>query len=514
MVLLSVLVGVDWVATDWGLHGLAALKLYVVTAMLAVPIARGMLMLRSRGDDGYPGLLVDERQEPRLWQTVGDLADEVGIRAPDEIVLTADAEATVIDRAPLLGLFGGVRRLHLGLPLMAGLTEAQFRAAVAHELGYFSRADTRLIVVVLRSRAQVLRTVAHFEERADKKVTEERSRQERKAVRTLAKRRPGKGVDAGGAGFTYRTTAKIYTMYGRLCVRASLSVSWRQTFAADLVAARIVGRDTTASALREVPVLAAAYAFYMEEYATLGVDVGALPPRGEVFGGVKHVLEARAGELDGMRASPGLEAQSPYDLRPSIAERLARIEALPDDGRADRSARPALRLMMDPAGAFAALEQVVLTPEALGLKRLAWEDLVHESMSHQGALSQSTRDIRAALTAEGTDGTLVGLLDAIDADPSVLWRIADRFPKSERAAVASGRAAREFARPAVRSALGQLATIELTTCGIARWQLSWSGSAYVRYPVGGFEEQLALALDSAVADQPDTEPLRKLVLAS
>lgn len=65
----------------------------------------------------------------------------------------------------------------------------------------------------------------------------------------------------------------------------------------------------------------------------------------------------------------------------------------------------------------------------------------------------------------------------------------------------------------VRRALNQLVTVELTARGAARWQLSWSDSAFVRYPADGFEERLGQALDAAVADLPDTEPLRKLVLA-
>lgn len=105
------------------------------------------------------------------------------------------------------------------------------------------------------------------------------------------------------------------------------------------------------------------------------------------------------------------------------------------------------------------------------------------------------------------------MLDAFDADPAVRWRIADRFPKSEQAQAATGRTAREFARPVVRRALNQLVTVELTARGAARWQLSWSDSAALHYPADGFEDRLGPALDAAVADLPDTEPLRKLVLA-
>ncbi|WP_324605657.1 hypothetical protein [Streptomyces ipomoeae] len=128
-------------------------------------------------------------------------------------------------------------------------------------------------------------------------------------------------------------------------------------------------------------------------------------------------------------------------------------------------------------------------------------------------VAQGTEDIREALSAEGAGPDLQALLDAIDADPAVRWRIADQFPKSEQAAAATGSAARAFSRLALRRALNQLVTMELTARGAARWQLSWSDSATLRYPADGFEDQLGLALDAAVADQPDTESLRKLVLA-
>lgn len=128
-------------------------------------------------------------------------------------------------------------------------------------------------------------------------------------------------------------------------------------------------------------------------------------------------------------------------------------------------------------------------------------------------VGHGAQELREAATAEGAAPDLADLLDAVDTDPALRWRIADRFPKSEQAAAATGRAAREFTRPVLRRAAKQLVTAELTARGAARWQLSWSESAALAYPTDGFEDQLDLALDAFVADQPDTEPLRKLVLA-
>ncbi|GAA4903309.1 M48 family metallopeptidase [Streptomyces coeruleoprunus] len=506
LVMLAALAGIDWAAALWAPSSVAV-KLYIVSVVLAVPIVRGMFMLRTpQGDDPH-GVLVTEHQEPRLWQAVRELAQQVGTRAPDEIRLTADMNAAVSEDARFLGLLGGTRRLYLGLPLMTGLTEAQLRAVLAHEMGHYANSDTRLAALTVRGRVQVARTIAHFEERAGRKVAKERARQEAKNEKKLAKGRKAKEVDTTGAGITYRAMAKVYQAYGHFYLRATLSGSRRQELAADLAAARIAGRDATASALREIPVLDSAHDFYMSAYATLGVGAGLLPPPGEVFGGVRHLLAARGAEMDELRRDLPTEPTSPYDSHPPIAERVARLEALPDDGRRSEPATPALDLLADARAALVAVEEASLTPEALGLRRVDWPELVHASMTAYFA-EEAEPLRRATADVTGGDGTLAALLNALDlgAGPE----IADRLPKSEEAEAARGRAAREFARPVLRRGLARMVAGELIARGDARWELSWSESAALRLPPG-YEDELPAALDAAVADRPDTAPLRMLL---
>ncbi|MFG3392233.1 MULTISPECIES: M48 family metallopeptidase [Streptomyces] len=533
-VLLAGLAAVDWAAA---VHtpGPFALKVFIVSAVLAVPIVRGMFMLRTPPEEDVPGVRVDDGDEPRLWQTVRDIARQVGTRAPDEILLTGDVNASVGEDSRFLGLAGGTRRLHIGLPLMTGLSETQLRAVLAHEMGHYGNADTRLAAVSERGRVHVLRTIAHFEARAGAKVSKERARQEKKAAAAVAKGRKAKEVDTTGTGITYRAMARLYTAYGKFYLRATLSGSRRAEFAADIAAARIAGRDATASALREIPVIDAAHDFYLNSYATLGTDAGLLPPPGEFLGGFRRLLAARHEELAAMRGGRlPAEPVSPYDSHPPIAERVARIEALPDDGRASDPARPSLSLLSDAEGALAAVEETVLTPAALELRRLDWPELVHAAMSvHAGRSAQrfgalvlgteggETRTERGDSTpgreADGVSrpvpegdgaGMLGALLDAIDA--GALWRVAERLPRSEEAAAATGRAAREFARPQLRAGLSQLVSAEYLRQGRARWQLSWSESAVLELPYGHADE-LPAALEAAVADRPDTGPLRALL---
>ncbi|WP_030687353.1 M48 family metallopeptidase [Streptomyces globisporus] len=541
LLLLALLGALDWVAWRWA-PAVWALKTYALSFVLAVPVVRGMLMLRTPRDEGVAGVPVTEAEEPRLWSAVRELAGRVGTRAPDEIRLTADMNAAVTEDARLLGLRGGTRRLYLGLPLVAGLSESRLRAVLAHELGHYANSDTRLSGITERSRLHVARTVGRFEEKSGLKVAKERARQERKSARRVAKGKTAREVDTTGTGFSYRVMARIYTAYGRFSMRATQSGSRRQEIAADLAAARIAGRDATASALRALPALDTAHEFYLNSYATLGVEFGMLPPHGEVFGGVRHLLDARAEELAGLRAEPAPEPVTPYDSHPPTAERVATIESLPDDGRAAEEDRPAFALFTSPEAALRAVEDATLTPEALGMRRLDWPDLVHESMTARYV--RDTEALRAAIgepagadavgrvdRAAGTDAAgaarvagsagrpgradrhrqeVEAFLDAVD--DGAVWDLLDRLPKSEEAAAATGRAAREFARSSLRRELARLLTTALAVDGRARWQLSWSAPASLRLP-DGYAEELPAALDAAIADRPDTERLRKLLAA-
>ncbi|MCX4527737.1 M48 family metalloprotease [Streptomyces sp. NBC_01551] len=513
LVLLAALAAADWAGFTW-LHGPVAAKVLIVTVVLAIPIVRGMFMLRTPDPDPLPGIAVTDEHEPALWAAVREIAEQVGTRAPDEILLIDEVNAAVSEDARLLGLRPGTRRLYVGLPLMAGLDEMQLRAVLAHEMGHYANLDTRLTPLIARGRAQLIRTVAHFHERADDKVAKERAKQEKKAGKRLAQGKKAKEIDTTGEGAMYRAMAAIYTAYGKFYLRASLSGARRQELAADLAAVRIAGRDATASALRELNALDAAHDFYLRCYATIGLGSSLMPPAGQFFGGFRTMLAARHDELDGARTELSDEPASPYDSHPALAERVARIEALPDDGRAGQpgTARPSLELLADADASVAALEPAVLNPTLLTMERVSWEELVHAAMlGHSGRRASAVQE---ALAAEGVaDPGLAAALDAIDADPTLRWRLADRFPKSEEAAAATGRVAREFARPVVRRALGRLVEGELIERGVARWQLSWSRSATLGYPAGDFTDRLDEALDAAVADQSDTEPLRKLVLA-
>ncbi|MFF8992785.1 M48 family metalloprotease [Streptomyces sp. NPDC014983] len=517
LLLLAALVGVDIAAFRWG-HGPAVAKLGFVTVLLAVPVVRGMFMLRTPRDEDGPGIDVTEADEPRLWALVREVAAAAGTRAPDRIRLTGEVNAAVSEDPRLLGLLPGPRRLYLGVPLLTGLTQAQLRAVLAHEYGHFTGGDTRLSALVVRGRVQLGRVIAQFHERADGKVAAERAKQERASAKRVARGKKAKKVDASGSGVSYRMMAAIYDQYAKLYLRASLSTARAQEFAADQVAARIAGRDAMAATLREIPVLSASHDFYLDSYATLGLGARMLPPRGEFFGGFGKLLTARAQELEGLRTELPKEPASPYDSHPPIAERVRRIEALPADGRADEATGPALAVLTDPARTLAALEDAVLTDEVLGYGRATgWPELLDASMA-SGLSSAQTPVHRVLAARTGQPATLAALLEVVDAGG--LWQLAEQLPLSAEAKAARGRAFREFARPVLHRSLRTMVLAEFSARSLLTWDFSWSGPAAVRLPgeaaatgAGGQnpEEALEAALDAALADHPDTTALRALL---
>ncbi|MBZ4319944.1 M48 family metallopeptidase [Streptomyces huiliensis] len=536
--LLGVLLGACAAAWVWAPAAVAA-PVTGLSVLLGIPVVRGALALGGPGHADIAGLPLTAARQPELWCTVRSLAERCGTRAPDAILLTGDANAGVGEDTRFLGLRPGTRRLYIGAPLLTGLTEPQLHAVLAHELAHYGNTDTRLAGITHRGRDSLLRTVETFREREHKRIDKARTRREGHEGRegpdgrekTIAK---GRGDDSrtgeetepetGRAGFTYRLMARPFLAYAGFYLRASHGAARAQELAADRAAARIAGRDATASALRETAVLDAAHDFYMSRYATLGVRAGLLPPRGEVFGGLRHLLTApgRQDELAALRGEPPAPEPSPYDTHPPLTDRIRLIEALPDERRAaEAGARPALALLREPEHVLAELENAVLTPEAMALERLDWPELTHRAM--YALTAEGARPLRDALAAAEVTQAPAGERDAAadltafldSVDDGRLWRIAGHLPKSPEAARATGRAAREFLRPALYAGLRDLTELALAETARARWELSWSEPARLLLPSGDTtEEAVARAVRPAVDDVPDTASLRDLLRTS
>jgi hypothetical protein len=118
----------------------------------------------------------------------------------------------------------------------------------------------------------------------------------------------------------------------------------------------------------------------------------------------------------------------------------------------------------------------------------------------------------------GKPATLSALLDVID--DGRLWRLAERLPLTEQAAAAKGRAFREFVRPVLRGSLRTMVLAEFSSRSLLHWEFSWSRPATLRLPGWGSQTEdespqaaLEAAVEAALADHPDTAPVRALLPA-
>jgi Zn-dependent protease with chaperone function len=452
----------------------SAARFVVFTIPVVLALGRGVLTATHSPDDPGPGVPVTPAMQPSLWAFVAGLAARVGTRAPDEIRLVLDANAAVGERARMLGLRPGIRRMYLGVPLLATLTEAQLAAVLAHELGHYSHRDTRFAATTYRGREALQRSLHHLNPK--------------RSFQWLV--------------------GKFLSRYTRLYLRVSSRVCRRQELAADMIAAQIAGGAALVAVLRETPALGAAWALFMNHYATAGWRAGFLPERvGEGFRAFLAVPQHQT-ELERIRRDPPGEPDSPYDSHPPVAERVAAIERADSTSWPTPAGRPATALVHDPDTAFEMVLRNSIAAPDTGLTRVGWPELMH--LAARAAAVESSYpllDSAARLTARG--GCLGAVLDALDHGQiaglgAPLTKVADG---------ASRRVALEMARTAVREKLAALVVVALADAGKARWVFSWTEPATLLIDEP-YADGLAADLDAAVAERGSTAGLRALLAAA
>lgn len=84
------------------------------------------------------GTAIHRKQAPKLFALLDDMQKQLGGVRVHEVVMT-DQFTAAVTQIPQLGVLGWHRNyLILGLPLLEALSEQQFKAVLAHELGHLS----------------------------------------------------------------------------------------------------------------------------------------------------------------------------------------------------------------------------------------------------------------------------------------------------------------------------------------------------------------------------------------
>lgn len=432
------------------------LKLGILVVPVVFALVKGLISLERHAQDEVPGTLVTPAEQPALWDLVRRLADDLGTRPPDEIRILAAVNAGVAEDTRFLGLRVLKRRMFIGAPLLTSLTEKQLIAVLAHELGHYANKDTRLAGVVVSGRDAMLRAGSHMD------------------------------VEH----WFQRMIAKLFRGYAKLYLRVSQAIGRRQEFAADRFSAALAGSSAASSALRELPVIDAAWDLFTDRHLTVAWELGYLPTT--FFDGFARLRTAPElhEELEEIRQHPADPDRGPYDSHPPLQDRIAAIDALalePESGWGDR---PALELLTDPAPLLDSAVMSSLSAEAATKNRVDWATL-----SHIGARARvvhgTERLLQAAATAMNQPPSLTTVLDALDADQLAL--LGSNTPGSKNAGT---RAHREMARGEVLPELSALVALAFSDAGLAHWELDWLGRT--TFVTSSSDFDMADHLDAAV----------------
>ncbi|WP_434741627.1 M48 family metallopeptidase [Micromonospora sp. SH-82] len=426
-----------YVAADVGLPLVAALGVVVV----------GVWRSLRTGDAPPTGLVLTEREAPQLWATVRELAVGVATRAPDEIRLVSEVNATVTERTRFLGLVGGRRTLLVGLPLLQALRVDQLRSVLAHELGHFSGRHTRLGEVAYRGRLEIGTTIGR-----------------------IGRWNP--------VGLVFRGYARLYLLVDRAASR-------RQESEADRASVRLAGRSAAVSALRALPAVDRAWSFYLRRYVDPGWSVGLAPD--DLYGGFGRLLLARADEITRLSQETGDEVGSRWDTHPPTGVRITAMGAAPT-GTADPDDRPAEVLLADADRVGRALQALTADPGDRTV--LPWPAFVATATA-ASVRRRADRYYRAA--GRFTDDPQPGLPSVVElVRRNRLGEFAEQFFE----AATRREAVQRFAEPV------ELMLVDAAIrSGRAHWELSWSRPAQLVGPAG---EPLDLADIAKLAVHPQT----------
>jgi Zn-dependent protease with chaperone function len=431
-------------------------KLLIVTVGAAAAVVSALRKVRVE-DPQIVGVPVSHEAEPRLWQVVNATAAATGTHPPTELWLVPEANAGVLEHRRR---GRPTRRIALlGIPLLAGLSEAELRSVIGHEMAHYSGSDTRLSPVVYRGTL---------------------------AVRHLA-------AAVGSRAFL----GPLLRGYGGLYLRIATAINRRQELTADALAARIAGSEPAIAALQKVENLDRAWDYYASGFLAPAMNLGKVP-QGTLTNLTTLIAGPRAADhpLDAPHSSP---EPGPLDSHPPLSARIAALRAAPVATPSAVGTGPATDLLTS-RGRVEQEVDSLFCHLAGGAALEPWDDVA---------------PLLAPAFATGPAGALVAAVEHVrGAAPSTLRDVlleAARDPIRLGVELANGRTPENSQEASalvehVHSALRALMALALVSSGQARWTASLVDRPYrVAAPAGvvdlkAFVDTLLACPDQAALD--------------
>ena len=401
---------------------------------------------RRRPQKRFTGVSVTSDEQPLLWVQVCIVAESLRMRPPDVLLLVPDAKVVASEKKTWMGLRPGVRRLQLGQVILAGLTERQLRAVIAHELCR-CWGPSSLGRVIHRGRDIIGRVVAVL----------------------------GEDSRAG----------RIVGRYGCAYVAVARPVIRSHELEADRFSADLAGKGATSVALCEVAALSKGWDAFVDGYVEPAVAVRRRPE--SLFAGFTCFLEepTRRAQLAETIGEPDLQ-QSAYDSQPSLEDRLVAIASLADDGTRDKSGR-ALDMLRNPDHEIRRVEGWMFQDP--DLMPATWEEIAPE------AGRAAARREALTLVGIGQAGGLGQTLTVATLLDLMRFGLIDEMVRPSLGEGSSQEVERQMAGRLVTAFLAS-AAIE---SGTASYRLSWAVLWQLVDGCGDVED-LPRLVDAAIAD--------------
>lgn len=418
------------------------------SALVVITVLASMLFTRTRVKGVPGGFLLPPGAHQSLIELIHDVADAMGTKHPDEVYLTADVNAFVMEDTWLLGLISRKRKMAIGLGLLSAMRVDELKAVVAHEFGHYVGADTRLSAIVYRGQQTMIATLRNVGNRAVQAVI--------------------------GA-------------YFELYMRVSAGVRRVQEVEADEWSVRLAGRDHTASALRSVERAAGAFGRYLDLWVVPLLHRNLCPP--DIFDGYRRYLVG----APGYTAFPGTEP-TPYDSHPPMSERIATIEAMLPSGARD-DPRPARSLLDRPSEVEAAVTQAVARATSFEvIETTPWDDL---------AQSFGIDVTRNSVTVLRLAGPLVGAGEPLTPGEFAAVFINGRAEEVRAVIADSPLAYVDEAGDRLLAAVLSVFCTMLAANDRYRWAMTWTGPPTVA--LDGEALDLTAHATALIAGGPDAE---------
>src|SRR5882724_4408669 len=239
-----------------------------------------------------PGLLLDPLKQPELFAGIQEIANATGQAMPKDVYLVPAINAAVTQRGGLAGI-GSRRIMLLGLPALQMFSVSELKAVLAHEFGHFYAKDTLAGPWVNNSRQAIGRVVQNM---------------------------PGRWL--------LSVVKAAFNWYGLLFLRLTISISRKQEYSADALAARTFGAKYLGQALAKLDAGGPLYVtFWRQEFAPV-LERGFIAPWAEGFSQFCATPSMSAAAESILVEILEKGKTGPMDTHPTLRERLHAMNIL------------------------------------------------------------------------------------------------------------------------------------------------------------------------------------------